>query len=354
MRPADLKALVQACLQDLEAIPGFLRANDAGAQQPGTRDQEVRRQAAFDAARRQAETAVDDSQCAAILQAYLGAWRKSHLFVRPVNVEGSSGIPQTSAEPLLPSLDLLSPFTVLITVPSFSPAVRVPLAALIEQHRQELQARPNWVIDVRGNGGGNDTSYACLLPWLMADGWLEVSEQVYVTPANLQAEERVCETFAPDDVEAARIIEAAVRRMRSAGSGTWVQHEDDAGWRYVRPPDAEGQRPQRVAVLMDSRCGSSCEQFLLTVRQSFIVKLVGHSRSGGALDASNVRPHLLPSGRRRLFYATTLSNRLPGLPIDGIGICPDVFLPDPENASDRFLDVQRTQRWLEHCGWGLR
>jgi hypothetical protein len=69
------------------------------------------------------------------------------------------------------------------------------------------------------------------------------------------------------------------------------------------------------------------------------------------LDVSNLRPHLLPSGKHRLWYAITVSNRLPALPIDGIGIAPDVFLPDPEDTGDRDADVRRTQRWLEGGGW---
>jgi len=102
---------------------------------------------------------------------------------------------------------------------------------------------------------------------------------------------------------------------------------------------------------MDSRCASTCEQFLLTVRQAFGVKLVGHGRSYGALDASNLRPYPLPSGQRTLWYATTLSNRLPRLPVDGIGIGPDIYLPDAEHLTDRSVDVKRTQQWLEGGGW---
>jgi hypothetical protein len=37
-------------------------------------------------------------------------------------------------------------------------------------------------------------------------------------------------------------------------------------------------------VLIDNMCGSSCEQFLLTVRQSFSVKLVGRSNTMGVID----------------------------------------------------------------------
>lgn len=80
--------------------------------------------------------------------------------------------------------------------------------------------------------------------------------------------------------------------------------------------------------MIDHGCGSSCEEFVLAVRQSFKVKLFGQS-TYGSLDYSNLRPHALPSGRRRLMYATSRSLRLPTQPVDVSGIAPDQWLPAP-------------------------
>jgi hypothetical protein len=341
-------ALAHDCLRDIEAIPAFLLANDAGMQQAATPAELAKREAALEVARREAAGVQDDAQCTAVLQTCLRAWRRGHLFVHAVKAnEGKVSAPPRS----MPTIEMLSSSTALVTVPSFFPAAHAPLAALIEQHRRELEARPNWIVDVRGNGGGSDITYAPLLPWLMPDGWIDVSERVFVTAANVQAEEHIAQEMAPGDAESARISAATVQRMRAGREGDWVQQQYDAGWQYLRADNVVQRRPQRVAVLMDGGCGSSCEQFLLTVRQSFAVKLVGHRRSYGGLDASNLRPHLLPSGRQRLWYATTVSNRLPALPIDGIGIEPDVLLPYPEDEADRRADVDRTQQWLEGGGW---
>jgi C-terminal processing protease CtpA/Prc len=97
---------------------------------------------------------------------------------------------------------------------------------------------------------------------------------------------------------------------------------------------------------MDHRCASSCEEFLLTVRQSFAVKLLGRP-SRGSLDYSNLRPHVLPSGERVLRYAISRSERLPDLPVDLAGVEPDIYLPEPPNAKVRGGEVRQVQHWLE-------
>lgn len=86
------------------------------------------------------------------------------------------------------------------------------------------------------------------------------------------------------------------------------------------------QQPSRVAVLIDGRCGSSCEAFLLEARQSEKVRLIGRP-TGGNLDYGNMFPHPLPSGRT-VWASTTRSRRLPENPIDDTGILPDVEM-DP-------------------------
>jgi hypothetical protein len=76
------------------------------------------------------------------------------------------------------------------------------------------------------------------------------------------------------------------------------------------------------------------------------VKLVG-SHSAGTLDYSNLRPHTLPSGQRILWYATSRSHRLPGLPVDVAGIQPDIYFPPPASAGEGDGEITRVQHWLE-------
>jgi C-terminal processing protease CtpA/Prc len=101
-----------------------------------------------------------------------------------------------------------------------------------------------------------------------------------------------------------------------------------------------------VAILIDGACGSSCEEFALEARQSFSVKLIGQ-HTFGSVDYSNKAPHDLPSGRRRLWYATTRSTRIPGLMVDVAGVPPDIYLPIEAGDDAKQEEVLRVQSWLE-------
>ena len=341
--PARASRVADECVGDLAFLPEFLVANDAGGRDLLARHGQTALDKALADARDLAGQAESDEQCLAALRGYLAAWRKGHLGVRTI----ASATPLNSPTPMrVPSVTHLSPLTALIIIPSFENRYRLPLAALLKQHHAALAARRNWIIDVRGNGGGSDSTYQALLPWLLPNGWIEVGAQWLVTAENIEAHKRACALFSPGDAECIKFMDEAVRRMQSAAAGTFVEQEDGGGWSLQRPETVEPRRPRQVVVLIDNLCGSSCEQFVLTVRESFSVKLMGRSNTMGVLDYSNMRPRDLPSGKRRLLYATSRSNRLPGFPIDGIGISPDIYLPGPAPA-DNAADVELARRALE-------
>jgi C-terminal processing protease CtpA/Prc len=234
----------------------------------------------------------------------------------------------------------------LLTVPSFAGEYRQPLLKLIAQHREQLRAHTDWIIDVRGNDGGADDTYYPLLSWLMPDELEDIGAEWLATPANIEGERQRCALYAPGDKDCERASAEALSRMQSVATGSYVQQEDGPAIRNARVEHVEPRRPARVAILMDSRCASSCEEFLLTVRQSFAVKLIGQP-SRGSLDYSNLRPHDLPSGERVLRYAISRSERLPDLPVDPAGVQPDIYMPEPSTADARHDEEVQVRHWLE-------
>jgi hypothetical protein len=168
------------------------------------------------------------------------------------------------------------------------------------------------------------------------------------TPANIVGTAGMCDLYAPGDKNCIAALEPLVSAMRAVKPGTYVPHPSlGAIATRIEPDDADRKRPVRVAVLVDRRCGSSCEQFLLAMQQAWNVKLFGR-RTAGALDYSNLRPHKLPSGKRLVLYATSRSKRLPYLPVDAVGVLPDVLLPPPVDDAARKAEVETVRALLEH------
>lgn len=339
------------CMADLEDAARYVVANDAGA--PGLlADHEAAITKAFDKARADIAAAsdVDDVRCAGILQTYLSAWRPGHLEVKSNTVTaGKPAKPSahTSAQPLgdplAPRFQVLSKDTLLFTFRQFNDRYAARVRQLMADHRAELLSHPNWIIDVRDNGGGADSTYAPLMGWLLDAELPHHTVEFRVTPDNIKRQEEVCPQMS-DPAACMNTLGPVIEAMRTAKAGTYVLKGTE---RMTYDKVAlEARRPARVAILIDRGCGSTCEQFVLEARTSFRVKLLGRP-TFGALDDSNMRPHPLPSGLRTLLYATTRSTRVPDMRIDGIGIPPDILLPVPQDQAARDAEVAQVQRWLE-------
>jgi len=341
---ASSEAAGARCRADLDDIAAFLPLNDAGAAearaQHGKQIDAALERAQADSIRLQ--DAASDSACNDILAAYLRAWRPGHLSVSAV---APNAAPPAAAvpDPRLPRLESLGADTLLLTIPSFNDRYRAPLETLLTRRRAELEAHRYWIVDVRGNGGGSDTTYAALLPWLLDGDFRQHALEYLATPVNIQAQEQIC-AHQSDPAPCLRQMTPALAAMRAASAGSFVTSADERS-KLERPTHLEPKAPRRVAVLVDRACGSSCDQFALTVKAGFRVKLAGQA-SAGVVDVGNLRPHTLPSGRV-LRYATTRSTRVSELPLDGIGVQPDLLLPAPVDAAARAADVLRVQRWLE-------
>ena len=349
------------CQMDLNALPTYLLENDTGAKNHLKQKGQAHFDVSLASASKAASVVHRQSDCNEVLRTYLASWRKGHLGIEMtpdanlVNVE-NAGVASNTQKPQIaqitlskePTLKFLSKKTLLLTLPSFSGQYHAPLLALIQTHKNELAAHANWIIDVRANDGGSDSTYAPLLPWLMADEVLTIGVEWLASPANIEAQKNLCMLIATGRNECDKMMEELVEKLRSVTPGQYVAHDGTHpdGLYHYRVSPMEKRRPKRVAVLVDHACGSSCEQFLLTVRQSFNVKLIGRN-SYGALDYSNIRPHVLPSGQRMLLYATSRSVRIPHLQVDINGIMPDIFLPPPVDDTAREAEVQQVKSWLE-------
>jgi len=339
------------CVKDLAVIPEFLLENDSGAKDHLAQFGQKHFDDALAEAKKAAIRVSDTNGCGQVLNRYLKAWRPGHLevssvFKRSIQTDAGSAPTNAKSREDEPTFQLLSRKTILLTFKSFDSKNREPLIALLNRNHKALASYPNWIIDVRGNGGGSDYSYEPVLAWLLPDEKVSVGELWLATPANLEGHQKLCAILAPGDAECEREINEVIARTRSAPTGSLVPGDDKGGISFERQERLEPRRPSRVAILIDGGCASSCENFLLAARQSFNVKLIG-TRTYGCADYSDMRPFALPSGQRLLWHATARSQRIPGLPVDLAGIPPDVYLPLAKGDHVEEEEVGRVRSWLE-------
>jgi hypothetical protein len=341
------------CVADLEDMNAFIEANDAGAADALADHGPALRQA-LDKARHDAAQAPDMKTCGRLLHGYARTWRPGHIAVAPtpgnetkeetkVEQPVAAANAQPAVDPMAPRYRVLGRNTVLFTIPTFDDRYAPMMKQLVADHRAELASHKNWIIDVRDNGGGSDVTYEPLMGWLLDGDLRGFRTEYFVTPANIKAQEEICAQTS-DPAHCNKEMDPILAKMRTAAPGSFVL----AGTNRIEYDKVklEAKRPARVAVVTDRGCGSSCEQFVLEARTSYRVKVIGRP-THGSLDVSNLRPHLLPSGRARLYYATTRTTRLPEMRIDTIGVAPDILLPKPADDAGREAELRQVQRWIE-------
>jgi hypothetical protein len=213
--------------------------------------------------------------------------------------------------------------------------------SLIAANRPKLLASPYLLVDVRGNKGGCTCSYTTVTPLLYTDPILLDGSDVWTSEANV-ALYRSWLTAGGVPGELKARLRSALPRMEGAPNRFVLWAADT-----VIKLDTVYALPSSVAVLVDGKCASSCEDFVMEARQSRKVTVMGTENTAGVGDYGNVHGMWLP-GWRRVQLPTTRSHRLPEHPIDLQGIAPGVRIPtferDPVAFAVRYLQSARGHR----------
>ncbi len=232
-----------------------------------------------------------------------------------------------------PFIQRLSNNTLYLRIPSFSFAAKQAIDSVLRRHHADLTRTEHLIIDLRNNGGGADISYQSLLPYLYTNPIRTVGVAFLSTELNNQRMEAFMK--APHVPEAVKAWARQGLEKLRRHPGEFVNLDDERV--TVERFDSVLPYPRRVAILINQKCASTTEQFLLAAKQSWKVKLFGTS-TGGALDFSNLHSVTSPCGEYTLWYALSRSERLPDMAIDGHGIQPDFYL-------DRTIPPEQ---WVPH------
>jgi hypothetical protein len=337
----------KACSADFEALEAKVRGDYAGFQDKVTGPgREAELDAFTERVRSEVRAAADSAACTAALRRWAGFFRDRHLAVSETRPRPAAEEKRPAAAPAVddgaPTLRFYEDGTAVLRLPGFGHGDKAPIDKLIADNRARLAATPYLVIDVRGNGGGWTAAYESVIPLLYTDPIFRDGMDAWASPGNIAStREIVASDKAPVAIRAQ--ARGLLARME-ASPGQFVTMVEDGELRL----DAVLPLPRAVAVLVDGRCASTCEQFLLDARQSRKVKVFGERSTRGLLDYGNALTTPLPSGERRMHVPTTRSLRLPAVPLDLAGIMPDIRLrqnePDPVEFARRYLKSAPTQQ----------
>ena len=243
------------------------------------------------------------------------------------NIIGNSSIVQ---------FQRLSPETNLLTIKSFDDGYRKLIDSVVTANDALLRKTPHLIIDVRGNGGGSDVSYYPLRKYLFTHPYLRYGAEILCTPDNIEKFKGLASNpnFSKEEQENFRKRASDMEKHLNEYWSPWPAT-------YMSDTLEVTAYPQKVAVLIDKRCGSTTEQFLLDVASNSRKTTMYGEPSGGVLDYANLYFFKIPNTPFQVNYATSRSKRLDfGLGIDNKGIQPHVRLD--QSTTDWVKHVQAT------------
>ncbi|WP_196885513.1 S41 family peptidase [Aureivirga sp. CE67] len=225
----------------------------------------------------------------------------------------------TTKEPYFEKIDNK---TVLLRIPSFAIDQKAKIDSLIQANKKLIHKTPNFIIDIRNNGGGGDSSFQELLPIIYTNPIRTVKLELLSTPLN---NSRLLDYIENDYGFSEKQKESFQRDYDTLSKhlGEFVRFGDEPI--VVDTFDKVYKYPENVGIIINENVASTSEQFLLAAKQSKKVKLFGTSTLG-VLDISNQYNVKSPCEDILLTYSISKSLRIPHMTIDGKGIQPDYYI----------------------------
>lgn len=195
------------------------------------------------------------------------------------------------------------------------------------------------MVDLRGNGGGDDTQGSALanaladadVPWDAE----RVHDRLTVETLTLQLNWLLQQRVAHPEVEPriAEISTARTAALKRSASEPEYRIRPQPGPAFTPGPKAF---VGKVAILVDGDCGSSCESSLESLRKAPHAKVFGE-RTGGYINFGNLSRFTLPHSGIRLGLPSKYNEYPGGAIYDKVGYAPDVEVKAGSDAFDAAL-----------------
>lgn len=238
---------------------------------------------------------------------------------------------------------------VFITVTDF--ANPDAIVKMVEENKELLETTDKWIIDVRVNYGGTDSSIYPLLPYLMPEEGVELADSTgdkMLFNCTEASADRVLpelnEMLEGIDDEQARHVLSVFKREweRNRGKG-FVEFNfgDMVGDTFLNGT----KHPSQIIVLTDVYCGSSGDSFVELVKKSNKVTVVGRATMG-LNDYANLVSMKWNEGFELMYPSSRLSRIDKGEGMTGIGITPHIHIPWSPEHIEVDIDVKKALELL--------
>jgi len=217
--------------------------------------------------------------------------------------------------------------TFMIRVPDFDADKKSAIIEMVEQYKKS--GCENLVIDIRSNGGGQDSTFDSLLALIYTHKGVVDGVEWLSTKNNINSFKNIVSKI--DDERVRKYYNRICERLE-LHVGEFVDNSQSTQEIVC---DEIPDLPRKVAIVIDGNVVSSGEQFVLNAKAcSDKVTVYGKDNTMGVLDFSNKVQVNLPNSKMTLYYPISRSKRLPDRGIDEKGIAPDVriTLPNPKTV----------------------
>lgn len=216
---------------------------------------------------------------------------------------------------------------------------------LIAEHRQELLASKNIIIDVRNNHGGSDSVYFELLNFIFPENYVikeEYYNLTYMTERNYNNRMATLDEYLKQQPEDEFIKEFMNELIKNKNKGFVTLDIDKSD--YVVKGTKE---VKKVVVLTDRYCGSSGDSFVINAKHSPWVTQIGRP-TYGVIDYSNQAEQKLED-EFSLYYPTSVNEAVNyGKWYDNVGVKPDIYIPWTPEHIYKDIDLEKAIEYLKN------
>ena len=263
----------------------------------------------------------------------INGWVKKNLDTGDKMQDAEPGT-RNSIDKDLIKFTVLDDQTTLLSIRSFSSSIFKTLDSTYKKVIPEIKKHPNLIIDVRNNGGGADFSFNALLPLLYTDTVYGDVVEIYNTPGNVEAYKKFNEESVKSGNRA--VFERSLSLMAKGKPNSFVPM--GSGEPSKMTMDVNKGFPNKIAIVYNRQCASSCESLLFDAMYSKKTLLVGEN-SGGFTGYGDVMNIQTPCGNNLSWTTTVYKDQWK---YEMVGIPPQYRIPETETD---WIDY--TRRLLE-------